>query len=30
MTYNSVLDGQGEHLTHIMKGGVFYKRPQPR
>ncbi len=22
----SLLDGQGEHLTHIMKGGVFYKR----
>jgi len=22
----SVLDGQGEHLTHIMKDGVFYKR----
>ena len=21
----SLLDGQGEHLTHIMKGGVFYK-----
>lgn len=26
MTYNSVLDGQGEHLAQIMKGGVFYKR----
>ncbi len=23
----SLLDGQGEHLTHIMKGGVFVKRP---
>ncbi|HEY3909347.1 MAG TPA: amidohydrolase family protein [Stellaceae bacterium] len=23
----SLLDGQGEHLTHIMKEGVFYKRP---
>ena len=22
----SVLDGQGENLSHIMKGGVFYKR----
>jgi imidazolonepropionase-like amidohydrolase len=22
----SVLDGQGEHLSHIMKDGVFYKR----
>jgi imidazolonepropionase-like amidohydrolase len=22
----SLLDGQGEHLTHIMKNGVFYKR----
>ncbi len=22
----SLLDGQGEHLSHIMKGGVFYKR----
>ena len=22
----SLLDGQGEHITHIMKGGVFYKR----
>ncbi len=22
----SLLDGRGEHLTHIMKGGVFYKR----
>ncbi len=22
----AVLDGQGEHLTHIMKDGVFYKR----
>src|ERR1700730_15284662 len=22
----SLLDGQGEHLTHIMKAGVFYKR----
>ena len=21
----SLLDGQGEHLTHIMKDGVFYK-----
>src|SRR5262245_14039684 len=25
----SLLDGQGEHLTHIMKDGVFYKRPAP-
>jgi imidazolonepropionase-like amidohydrolase len=24
----SLLDGQGEHLTHIMKDGVFYKRMQ--
>jgi imidazolonepropionase-like amidohydrolase len=23
----ALLDGQGERLTHIMKGGVFYKRP---
>jgi imidazolonepropionase-like amidohydrolase len=23
----SLLDGQGEHITHIMKDGVFYKRP---
>jgi imidazolonepropionase-like amidohydrolase len=23
----SLLEGQGEHLTHIMKDGVFYKRP---
>jgi imidazolonepropionase-like amidohydrolase len=23
----SLLDGQGEHLTHIMKDGAFYKRP---
>jgi imidazolonepropionase-like amidohydrolase len=22
----SLLDGQGEHLAHIMKDGVFYKR----
>ena len=22
----SLLDGQGEHLPHIMKNGVFYKR----
>ena len=22
----ALLDGQGEHLTHIMKAGVFYKR----
>ena len=22
----ALLDGQGEHLTHIMKDGVFYKR----
>ena len=22
----SLLDGQGEHLTHIMKDGVFHKR----
>ncbi len=25
----SLLDGQGEHLTHIMKDGVFYKRIEP-
>jgi imidazolonepropionase-like amidohydrolase len=24
----SLLDGQGEHLTHIIKDGVFYKRPR--
>jgi imidazolonepropionase-like amidohydrolase len=24
----SLLDGQGEHITHIMKDGIFYKRPQ--
>jgi imidazolonepropionase-like amidohydrolase len=23
----SLLDGQGEHITHIMKDGVFYKQP---
>jgi imidazolonepropionase-like amidohydrolase len=23
----TLLDGQGEHVTHIMKDGVFYKRP---
>ena len=23
----SLLDEQGEHLTHIMKDGIFYKRP---
>ncbi len=23
----SLLDGQGDHLTHIMKAGVFYKKP---
>jgi len=23
----SLLDGQGEHITHIMKDGVLYKRP---
>ena len=23
----SLLDGQGEHLSHIMKDGIFYKRP---
>ncbi len=23
----ALLDGEGEHLTHIMKEGVFYKRP---
>ena len=23
----SLLDGQGEHLTHIVKDSVFYKRP---
>jgi imidazolonepropionase-like amidohydrolase len=22
----SLLDGQGEHITHIMKDGLFYKR----
>jgi imidazolonepropionase-like amidohydrolase len=22
----SLLDGQGEHLTHIMKDGVFHKK----
>jgi hypothetical protein len=22
----SLLDSQGEHVTHIMKDGVFYKR----
>ena len=22
----SLLDGEGQHLTHIMKDGVFYKR----
>jgi hypothetical protein len=22
----SLLDGQGEYFTHIMKDGVFYKR----
>jgi len=22
----SLLDGQGEHLTHIMKNGMLYKR----
>jgi len=22
----SLLDGQGEHLTHIMKDWLFYKR----
>ena len=22
----SLLDGQGEHISHIMKDGVFYKR----
>jgi imidazolonepropionase-like amidohydrolase len=25
----ALLDGQGEHLSHIMKDGVFYKRPLP-
>jgi imidazolonepropionase-like amidohydrolase len=25
----SLLDGQGEHITHIMKDGVFYKRRSP-
>ncbi|MBV9814236.1 MAG: amidohydrolase family protein [Alphaproteobacteria bacterium] len=24
----SLLDGQGEHITHIMKDGAFHKRPQ--
>ena len=23
----ALLDGQGEHLTHIMKDGMYYKRP---
>jgi imidazolonepropionase-like amidohydrolase len=23
----SLLDGQGEHITHIMKDGVLHKRP---
>jgi imidazolonepropionase-like amidohydrolase len=23
----TLLDGQGEHLTHIMKDGMFYRRP---
>ena len=23
----SLLDGQGEHLSHITKDGIFYKRP---
>ena len=23
----SLLDGQGEHLSHIMQNGVFCKRP---
>jgi imidazolonepropionase-like amidohydrolase len=22
----SLLDGQGDHINHIMKDGVFYKR----
>jgi imidazolonepropionase-like amidohydrolase len=22
----SLLDGQGDHITHIVKDGVFYKR----
>jgi imidazolonepropionase-like amidohydrolase len=26
LTDISLLDGQGEHLTHIMKDGVFYRR----
>jgi imidazolonepropionase-like amidohydrolase len=26
LTDIALLDGQGEHLTHIMKDGVFYKR----
>src|SRR5437868_8150584 len=25
----ALLDGQGEHLSHIMKDGIFYKRPAP-
>jgi imidazolonepropionase-like amidohydrolase len=24
----ALLDGEGEHLSHIMKDGVFYKRPE--
>ncbi len=27
LTDLGLLDGQGEHLSHIMKDGVFYKRP---
>jgi imidazolonepropionase-like amidohydrolase len=29
LTNIPLLDGQGEHLSHIMKDGVFYKRPTP-
>jgi imidazolonepropionase-like amidohydrolase len=27
LTDISLLDGQGEHLTHIVKAGAFFKRP---
>ena len=26
LTDISLVDGQSEHVTHIIKGGVFYKR----
>ena len=26
LAHISLLDGQGEHLTHIMRDGVFYRR----